>query len=300
MPVLFESFRMAALRHIEEKVDPSRNWNFTLNNYTPQDEEKLQNCNSVRYLLYGREIGEECKTPHLQGLIIFKSVKTLGAVKRFLPNAHWGNTISFEGSVRYCKKEGDFFEKGQPLISKKRQGENERERWERAWQIASTGGDLMEIDPDIRIRMYGTLKKIRKDFMAQVPDTDDVCGTWIWGAPGVGKSRKARLEWPGAYLKGANKWWDGYQGEEAVVLDEVELKAGEWLGHYLKIWADRYAFIAECKGGAMRIRPKAFVITSNYSPDEVFNFDAQLLAAIRRRFKVIHMTQYSPEVGRWL
>lgn len=79
-------------------------------------------------------------------------------------------------------------------------------------------------------------------------DHTDVRGHWYVGLPGTGKSRTARERFPGAYLKAQNKWWDGYQGQEAVILDDMD-KGGACLGHYLKIWADRYACTGETKGG---------------------------------------------------
>lgn len=124
------------------------------------------------------------------------------------------------------------------------------------------------------------------DYMPEVEDLDTVCGQWYVGVPGCGKSYLARERYPHAYLKMANKWWVGYQYEEAVIMDEVELNSSDWLGHYLKIWADRYSFIAETKGGGLKIRPKHFVITSNYSIEEVFGKDRELCRAIKRRFKV--------------
>jgi hypothetical protein len=95
----------------------AKNWCFTLNNYTEDEENVIHSMyitGTITYLVVGREVGES-GTEHLQGYIQFKKRLTLSQVKQ-----QFGiNRIHLEISrgtpqqaAHYCKKDGEFEEFG--------------------------------------------------------------------------------------------------------------------------------------------------------------------------------------------
>lgn len=86
---------------------PSRKWCFTLNNYTKEEELRLQRYNFL-YICYGREISST-GTRHLQGVISLRGPQRLSFLKKIDSRAHWEICKNFDASVNYCKKDGDFY-----------------------------------------------------------------------------------------------------------------------------------------------------------------------------------------------
>jgi hypothetical protein len=92
----------------------AKNWCFTLNNYTPEDVDRLlQPIAGVEYLIFGREVSST-GTPHLQGFVCFRSRKRLSQTLAVVGVAHCTVTRSVEKSIEYCKKDDDFSEVGIP------------------------------------------------------------------------------------------------------------------------------------------------------------------------------------------
>lgn len=272
---------------MSEKRVRTKSWCLTINNPTDDDHREVELLQPLTtYSVFGKEVGAD-GTPHIQGFVVMDKVKDFTWMKKRLTRAHLEpmRGTPEEASV-YCKKDGDFWEAGTlPLPP----GVAEKARWDAARDLA-VRGDLEAIPADIYVRYYSTLKRIAFDHQPMPSDADNVTGVWIYGPPGVGKSRSARERYPNAYLKLCNKWWDGYTGQEYVIIDDFD-HCHTVLSHQLKLWADRYAFSAEQKGSTIRIRPKVICVTSNYRIEDLWS-DQSVVEALKRRFKCEHFTTF--------
>lgn len=264
----------------------SNGWCFTLNNYTDEVRVELLSM-PCRYIIIGEEVGES-KTPHLQGFVQFESPgKSLVAMKKINSHAHFEATKgSVDQNVAYCSKDGKFEERGIKPMSQKRKGEANVERWEEARQAAKEGR-FDDIPADIYIQNLGNLKKIRAESqIVPLCLKGELQNHWIWGAPGSGKTSGAQRSHPGAYLKGLHKWWDGYEAQEVVIVDDMD-PYHKSLAQDFKQWGHHSPFPAETKGGSLCIRPKKIIVTSNYRIDEVWEDETTRLA-MKRRFTEVY------------
>jgi len=276
-----------------------RTFSFTLNNWTEGDVTRVQALDH-KYLLYGKEVGES-GTPHLQGMITFANAKTLSAAIKVLAGCHVEIAKDSAALIEYCKKDGDVYEHGTPPVTKQAQGQLEKDRFKRTWDLAKAG-NLEDIDPDLRLRFYGTLKKIKQDHQVVPATLSTLDFHWYVGASGTGKSKSARADYPDAYIKNNNKWWDGYENQTSVIIEEWHPDLS-CMSSFMKKWCDHYAFTAETKGGTLMARPVTIIVTSNYTIKECFP-DSRDHLPLERRFTIKNFNPPAPEnphltAGAW-
>jgi len=156
-------------------------------------------------------------------------------------------------------------------------------------------GRIDDIESGVYVQHYNTLKRIAADHQV-CPDLERTC-TIYWGPTATGKSFRARAE---AREVGAvfnkipsTKWWCGYRGEPAVVVDEFGGDIG--ITHWLR-WLDRYGVSIEVKGGSTPLLATHFYITSNVNPKEWWLQAAggakctpDQWAAFLRRVRIVHV-----------
>lgn len=271
-------------------MDRSRGYCFTLNNWTKQEKDNIfENKKDVKYVVVGEEVGES-GTPHLQGFIYFTNKKSFKQVKEHLGvRAHVERQKgSARQAIDYCKKDGVTTEWG--IEPAKPGGDSMKERAKRNKRLLEDDMHDLVAEGVLAPNQIPVIKKARLILANEKPSytSETVRGIWFYGPPGTGKTHAARHEYGSVfYIKPQNKWFDGYQGEKVIVLDDLD-KQGACLGHYLKIWADKWACTGEVKGGTVPLQHDKFIVTSNYSIDELFGEDLNMRDAISRRFEERH------------
>jgi len=276
-------------------TEPKRkHWVFTLNNPSQWDDPEffLQDTfgtSKFDYICIGKEVAAS-GTKHFQGYCKTKADIRMTGLKKLLPSAHLEpkkGTVT--QAITYCKKDGVFHEIGEVPNEQGTNGaQTVKEDWEQVRKLAKLG-NLDDIEPKTFVQHYNTLKSIARDYMEPACNLNGVCGVWIHGASGIGKTQYVTNKFPDLYRKALNKWWCGYQQQPVVVLDDVDPSHHNWIGSFLKIWADSVSFIGEQKLGAKSLRPKLFIVTSQYTINEVFH-DTQTRDAISRRYIQIEYT----------
>jgi hypothetical protein len=231
------------------------------------------------------ESGKEDGYRHWQLVVHFGTQVRLSQVRKTFGPFHAEPTKSKAAEDYVWKEEtsveGTRFELGSRPFKR-----NSPTDWAKVLQSARSS-EYDDIPPDVFIRYYGNLKRIGVE-NAKPVGVEKSCVVY-WGKTGTGKSRRAWDEATfEAYPKDPNsKFWDGYRGQQNVVIDEFRGTIG--ISHLLR-WLDRYPLLVEVKGSSVVCKASKIWITSNLHPREWYpGLDQETVDALLRRLNVIEI-----------
>lgn len=264
-------------------------WCFTVNNFTDTEFERLstaqERAEDILYICFGKEVGES-GTPHLQGYVEFAQKIRLGGVKRIdgFARAHLELRAGSQAqAIEYCKKDGDFYEFGERFQSKSGQRTDLVTIKERIDAGASTS--------EIAEEHFGSWCRYRKSFDAyrmvkRVRTVRDLRVVCFWGRPGTGKTRAIFEREPSLFIAPTDnlQWFDGYEGEEALLIDDYR---GGGDPSFLLRLLDIYPLQLPVKGGFVPLLATRIYITSNLEPP--FGVQCTVDALLRRIHKTVRM-----------
>lgn len=246
--------------------------------------------NKMKYLLQGKEVCPKTDREHIQGFVIFKLQRSLKVVMRDNKGVHFEICKSgIKQNLDYCMKEGNYTEEGiRPTgqgsrTDVKKLGDLIREGW--------TDKEICEYEADDESDWCGTWVRNYKGIREARRVLDTKKRNWpmhvviYWGKPGTGKTRLV-YDLHGVdnvYPKMVGKWWDGYNQEPTVLIDDFDPSNcfDITFDFYLKL-LDRYPMRVETKGGTCEFLSRTIIFTSNIDPDEWFLTKSNRDAFFRR------------------
>lgn len=262
-----------------------KNWCITINNWTEEDFESFKNF-EINYILIGFECGES-GTEHLQIFMQLKNKKEFTYIKKRLPTAHIeAMKGTAEDNIIYCSKDKDFIELGKITIK------GQRNDIKNTYTYIKSNGSMKnfinEIEPNfqnIRIAekyLYYCEKK--RDWPVSV--------IWIYGESGCGKSFYAKKEakklyGDNVYTKSdSSKWFDGYDGEKCLILDDFRDSWMTITDFLSLIYRDSKR--VEVKGGSRQMQAEKIYITTIHHPNTHYaNARGEPKEQLMRRIELI-------------
>lgn len=267
--------------------EKSHKFVFTVNNYTDADVAAISEIDCLR-MKAGYEVGES-GTPHIQGAVVFKHARTIAAVCRDLGGrAHLEVMRGTWGDQRYCLKEG------KALRDEDNTQQGQRNDLIKFRDSIKRGADDIELlEGHLReVCKYPRLINMARQAYSK-RDSREFRRLEVIvkvGPAGCGKTKEPYDE--GAYVFDdyEDGWWDGYEGEKVLLIDEFY--GGVKYSKLLKL-LDGYQHRLKVKGGFAYARWTKVYITSNTRPE--FWYSTGMTDALKRR--ITRVVEY--ENGKW-
>ncbi len=290
----------------------SRAWSLTWNNYPDTAEallEKLVTDNLVGYLVYQHEVSST-GTPHLQIYIHMGTARTMLGMKRLThPDIHLEISIgnAFQNK-EYCTK----LETRVPGTSPKELGtmpsQGRRADLLLVMRMIRDGSSELDVAtayPMLWVQYRRSLMEYR-NLVTPVRSTVPSVSVFV-GKTGLGKTRRAiweanqAREFHPAHTcilllphKGSKVFFDGYNGQENLIIDEFN---GQMPVELLLRLLDRYPLRVDVKQGTVEMLATKIWITSNIPMEGWYpDISVEQKQALSRRVQNynVFLTPWSP------
>ncbi len=250
-----------------------RNWCFTINNY--RDEPAIQKwlTDNCKYALYGREVGEKCGTPHLQGYCEFENKRVYKGISKAMENATvFPRCGTQEQATVYCEKDKDTWEHGTKSAQGKRNDLTE------VREALDEGMGIRQIVRQGVAKNYQGIRMAEKLLeIFEPPREGRPIVHWWHGSTGTGKSyaaRKAALALfahDDIYYANANgKWFNGYDRHPAVIINDLRYDWKKFAD--LLMFLDENPYRVETKGGMRQFVATHIWITCPRKPADEYKY----------------------------
>jgi len=259
--------------------------------------DKILNGIPYWYCIAGKEICPSTGAFHLQGYIQFKSQVRLSKIKKLDNLSHWEKARgSYDENFTYCSKDKNYIEWGEP--KKNEQGKrNDLINLCDDIKKGKKKKDIIEDYTTLYVKNHNGIDKLL-DFYTK--DRNEApTFIWIFGEAGVGKSRYVvdTHEAVNVYEKPAGKWWDGYNHQDVIVMNDFDKDTYDFR-ELLKL-CDRYAYSGQIKGGFVKINSPYIYITCEFSPSH-FWIGNTLTQVLRRADKIIYLDEDPINNKEWV
>jgi len=229
------------------------------------------------YAVWQREVAPDTGRRHLQAYCYWSNPKTFGGVKKAVGDATAhveAQRGSCEQAAAYCKKaeSRDPADGSGPFEVGQMPAQGKRTDLEAVREMLDEGVSLEALSKKVdfgawcrnyrAFSAYRTLSQPKRSGLTQ-------CVAY-WGPPGSGKTRAA-VEFASSadvyWLprgSGSTLWWDGYEGQRTVIVDEFY----GWMRRDLVCrLVDSAPIRVEVKGGTIEFVSRYLIFTSNSPPD---------------------------------